>query len=87
MINKDNNNLYLLPWGSIDGIYDSYNPMPNYDFNNLYFHWDILDNYNYVCEVESIMTNSKSGAILMKEYGLNDIKLFRLNDDNQHCKI
>jgi hypothetical protein len=23
----------------------------------------------------------------MKEYGLNDIKLFRLNDGTQHCKI
>jgi hypothetical protein len=33
------------------------------------------------------MTNSKSGAVLMKEYELHDIKLFRLNDGDQYCKI
>jgi hypothetical protein len=46
-----------------------------------------MENYNYVCEVEGIMTNSKSGAALMKEYGLNDMKIFRLNDGTQHCKF
>jgi hypothetical protein len=23
----------------------------------------------------------------MKEYGMNDVKLFRVNDGNQHCKF
>jgi LPS sulfotransferase NodH len=31
--------------------------------------------------------NTGLGYIKMKEYGLNDMKLFRLNDGNQHCKI
>jgi hypothetical protein len=61
--------------------------MPSYDINNVYFHWDIMENYNYVCEIENIMTNNKSGAVMMKEYELNDIKLFGLNDRDQHCKI
>jgi hypothetical protein len=75
------------PWGNYSNINNSYQPLDNYDLSNLYFHWDILDNYNYVCEIESIMTNSKSGAILMKEYRINDMKLFRLNDGIQHCKF
>ena len=58
--------------------------MPSYDINSLYFHWDILESDNYVCEIESFTTNSKSGAVLIKEYGVNDMKVFRLNDGAQH---
>jgi hypothetical protein len=47
--------------------------MPSYDINSLYFHWDILESDNYVCKVE--------------EYEGNDVKLFRLTDGTQHCKI
>jgi hypothetical protein len=79
--------LFIHCYNNVDGTYDSYNPMSSYDLSNLYFHWDIMENYNDVCEVEGIMTNSKSGAILMKEYGINDMKRFRLTDGNQHCKI
>jgi hypothetical protein len=57
--------------------------MPSYDRNNLYFHWD-MESYNEVCEIENVMTNNKSGTVLMKEYGVNDLKLFRLNDEDQH---
>jgi hypothetical protein len=59
----------------------------NYDLRSLYFHWDISESDNYICEVENIMTNSGFGYVKMKEYGLYDIKLFRLTDGNQHCKI
>jgi hypothetical protein len=59
--------------------------MPSYDINHLYFHWDIIEYDNYVCEVEN--TSDNKGIIKMKEYGLNDMKLFRLNDGTQHCKI
>jgi hypothetical protein len=85
IINKDNYGVYILPCAEFNGVYDSYNPMPSYDINSLYFHWDIIKFNNYVCEIENI--NNKSGVILMKEYGLNDMKLFRLNDGTQHCKI
>jgi hypothetical protein len=61
--------------------------MPSYDINSLYFHWDIVESDNYVCEIESVVTNSKSGAVLIKEYGVNDMKVFRLNDGAQNCKI
>jgi hypothetical protein len=61
--------------------------MPSYDLSYLYFHWDVIENYNYVCEIENAVTNSKSGAVSMKEYGLNDMKLFRVNEGDQHCKI
>jgi hypothetical protein len=87
IINKDNYELYILPWAEINGVCDRYNPMPNYDINNLYFHWDISKSDNYVCEIESVVMNSKSGGVLMKKYGVQDIKLFRLNDGPQHCKI
>jgi hypothetical protein len=46
-----------------------------------------MENYNYVCEIDNIMANNKSATVTMKEYGLNDIKLCRLNDGNQHCKF
>jgi hypothetical protein len=55
--------------------------------SNIYFHWDVIESYTYVCEIESVSTNNKSGAVCMKEYGLNDVKLFRLNEGNQHCKF
>jgi hypothetical protein len=61
--------------------------MPSNDINSLYFHWDAMESDNYVCEIESIVTNSKSRAVLIKEYGVNDMKVFRLNDGDQHCKI
>jgi hypothetical protein len=41
----------------------------------------------YVCEIEGVSTNHKSGPDLMKEYGMNDVNLFRMNDGSQHCKI
>jgi hypothetical protein len=41
----------------------------------------------YVCEVESVMTNNELEVVLMKEYRLSYMKVFRLNDENQHCKI
>jgi hypothetical protein len=80
IINKDNYDLYLYPWAENNGVYDSYNPMLSYDINNLYFHWDIIEFDNYICEIESVVMNSKSETVLMKEYGLNDINLYRLND-------
>jgi hypothetical protein len=55
--------------------------------SSVYFHWDILESDNYVCEMENVMTNNKSGIVLMKEYELNDVKLFKLNEGNQHCKF
>jgi hypothetical protein len=55
--------------------------------SNVYFHWDITELDTYVCEIESVMTNNKSGVVLMKEYKLTDVKLFRVNDGCQHCQI
>jgi hypothetical protein len=77
-------------WHKAGSSNDRYNPMPSEienDLSNLYFHWDIMENYNYVCERENVLMNSKSGTVKMKEYGLNDMKMFRLNDVTQHCKI
>jgi hypothetical protein len=68
-------------------VYDSYQSIPGYDKSNLYFHWVITKSDNYVCEIEEIITNHKPSTILIKEYRLNGIKLFRLDDGNQHCKI
>jgi hypothetical protein len=86
-LNKDNHGLNMLPLGNYNGVFDNYQPLSNYDLSNIFFHWDIIESYNYVCEIENVMTNNKSGTVLMKEYGLNDLKLFRLNEGNQHCKF
>jgi hypothetical protein len=32
--------------------------------------------------MEDIITNSKSDPVVMKEYGLNDVKLFSLDNNN-----
>jgi hypothetical protein len=47
----------------------------------------IIESDNSVCEIESIITNNKSDSVLRKEYEVNDVKLFRLDNGNQHCKI
>jgi hypothetical protein len=86
-LDKNNAGLYLLPWGNDNGVHDSYQPIGNYDLSNLFFHWDVMESDTYVYEIESASTNNKSGDVCMKEYGLNDVKLFRLNEGNQHCKI
>jgi hypothetical protein len=77
----------MLPWTTIFGVYDRYDPLDDCDMSNIYFHWDIMESDNFVCEIESVVTNSKSGVVLAKEFGLNDMKLFRVNDGTQHCKI
>jgi hypothetical protein len=86
-LNKNNNGLYMLPLGNYNGVHDSYQPLGNYDLSNLFFHWDATESDNYVCEIEGVSKNLKSETVLMKEYGLNDVKLFRLNEGNQHCKF
>jgi hypothetical protein len=55
--------------------------------SNLYFHWDITESDNDVCEIESVVTNNKFGPVLMKEYGLFDIKLFVLDNEQLEFKI
>jgi hypothetical protein len=87
MINKDKYYLYILPWSNYNGVYYMYEPLDNYDICSLYFHWDILESDNYVCEMECVLTNNKPRPVLMKVYGLNDVKLFRLDKVNQHCKF
>jgi hypothetical protein len=86
-LNKNNTGLYLLPWGNYNEVYNSYQPLGNYELNNLYFHWNIIKFDNYICEIENVMMNSELHYVKMKEYGLHYIKLFRLNDGIQHCKI
>jgi hypothetical protein len=86
-ITTNNPYLFIRNYANVNGVRDSYRPMPSYDISNIYFHWDIMESYNYVCEIEEIMTNNKSATVLMKEYLLNDMKVFRLNDGNQHCKF
>jgi hypothetical protein len=46
-----------------------------------------MKNYYYVYEIENVAMNSKSRAVLMKEYGVNDVKLFSLTDGTKQCKI
>jgi hypothetical protein len=55
--------------------------------SNVYVYWNRIESDNYVCEVESAMTNNKLCLVVMKEYGVSDMKIFRVNDDTQHCKI
>jgi hypothetical protein len=86
-LTKNNPYLFIHCYSNVDGTYDSYSPMSSYDLRNLYFHWDAMESDSYICEVEGIMINKKSGAVVMKEYRINDVKLFRLTDGNQHCKI
>jgi hypothetical protein len=45
-ITKNNPYLFIRNYANVNGVYDSYNPMPNYDINNLYFHWDVMESYN-----------------------------------------
>jgi hypothetical protein len=37
-ITKNNSYLFIFCYSNTNGVYDSYNPMPSYDINNLYFH-------------------------------------------------
>jgi hypothetical protein len=87
VINKNNTGIYLVTQGNYKDIHNSYRPLDNYDLSSLYFHWDIIESDNYVCEVENVVMNSELGGVKMKEYGLNDMKSFRLNEGTQHCKI
>jgi hypothetical protein len=86
-LNKDNYRLNLCSWGNFYGVHDSYQPFGSYDLSNIFFYWDIMESDTYDCEIEGLSTNNKSGVMLMKEYGLNDVKLSRLVDGNQHCKF
>jgi hypothetical protein len=77
----------MLPWSNDNGVRASYQPLGNYDLSNLFFHGDVTESDIYVCYIEGVSTNHKSEPVLMKEYGRNDIKLFRVNDSNKHCQI
>jgi hypothetical protein len=66
-IAKNNPYLFIFCYSNINGIYDSYNPMPSYDINNLYFQRDVMESYNYFCEIENVVMNSKSGAVTRKK--------------------
>jgi hypothetical protein len=52
-----------------------------------YFHRNITESVNYVCELESITTNNKTGPFLMKEYHLHNVKKVRLENGQQEFKI
>jgi hypothetical protein len=53
-ISKNNPYLFIRNYANVNSVYDSYNPMPSYDLSNLYFHWDVMESYNYVCEVDML---------------------------------
>jgi hypothetical protein len=68
-LTKNNPYLFIFSYSTRKGIYDSYSPISNYDLSNLSFHWDVMGNYNYVCEIENAVMNSKTEAVCVNEYG------------------
>jgi hypothetical protein len=46
-----------------------------------------LESDNHIFEIEEITTKHKSSHVLMKEYILNNVKLFRVNEYNQYFKF
>jgi hypothetical protein len=85
-ITKNNPYLFIRNYGNLNSVYDIYRLIPSYNINNIYFHWDIMEYDNYVCKMKNITTKNKSRPVLMKEYGLNDMKVYRSDNNNQHCK-